>query len=162
MTKTSWWLVCGAVWLAGLTGCATSPTPSPVARPAATATELSTLDKLVRDAGLAESLSASGPYTLFAPSDAAFKSLPAGTLEAMAKDKEQLRALVSNHVVAGKLTAAQIRNGKLKTLQGAEVVVSKAGEFVTVEEALVTRADLPATNGVVHVIDRVLLPPKKK
>lgn len=161
MKKTRWWLMCGAVCLAALAGCATSPTPAPIARAAVVSTDLSTLDQLMRDAGLAETLSAQGPYTLFAPSDAAFKALPPATLEALRKDLAQLRAVLSYHVVAGKLTAADIGNGKLKSLQGGEIATSKAGDFVTVEDALVTRANLPASNGVVHVIDRVLLPPKK-
>ncbi|MGE5964010.1 fasciclin domain-containing protein, partial [Klebsiella pneumoniae] len=81
--------------------------------------------------------------------------------EALRKDRAQLRAVLSYHVVAGRLTSADIGNGKLKNLQGGEIATSTAGDFVTVEDALVTRANLPASNGVVHVIDRVLLPPKK-
>ena len=144
-----------------LAGCASTPAPVSIADTAAKTPSLSTLNKLIGEAGLADTLRGAGPYTVFAPTDEAFKAVPAKTLESLAKDKEQLKAVLMYHVVPGKVVAADIKAGKTKTAQGADVVVSKAGGFVTVEEALVTQADVPASNGVVHVIDRVLIPPKR-
>jgi uncharacterized surface protein with fasciclin (FAS1) repeats len=128
---------------------------------AARTPQLSTLNKLIGDAGLAATLSGPGPFTVFAPSDEAFKAVPAATLAALASDKEQLKAVLTYHVLAGKVTAADVKAGPAKTVQGANVTLAKSGTFVTVEDAVVTNADVPATNGVVHVIDRVLMPPKR-
>lgn len=145
-----------------LVGCATTPAPATIADTAAKTPSLTTLNKLIADAGLADTLRSAGPYTVFAPTDDAFKAVPAKTMEALVKDKEQLKAVLLYHVVPGKAATADIKSGKAKTAQGADVQIAKAGGFVTVEEALVTQADVPASNGVVHVIDRVLLPPPAK
>jgi uncharacterized surface protein with fasciclin (FAS1) repeats len=142
-----------------LTGCATAPAPMTIVDAAARTPQLTTLNRLINDAGLAETLRGAGPYTVFAPTDEAFKAVPAATLDAMARDKERLKAVLSYHVVAGQLMAADVKNGPAKTLQGASVVLSKSGAFVTIEDAVVTQTDMQATNGVVHVIDRVLMPP---
>lgn len=147
--------------LAILSACATAPAPATIADTAARTPQLSTLSRLVADAGLGETLRAAGPYTVFAPSDDAFKALPAKTLAELAADKQLLKAVLSYHVVSGKLLAADVKPGQQKSLQGANLALAKAGTFVTVEDALVQQADVPATNGVVHVIDRVLMPPKK-
>lgn len=147
--------------LALAAGCATTPAPATIAETAARTPQLSTLNRLIQDAGLADTLRAAGPYTVFAPSDEAFKALPAKALADLAADKAQLRAVLTYHVVAGKLTAADVQNGNQKSLQGANLALAKAGSFVTVEDAMVQQADVPATNGVVHVIDRVLMPPKR-
>ncbi|WP_295641924.1 fasciclin domain-containing protein [uncultured Methylibium sp.] len=144
-----------------LAGCASTSVPVSIADTTAKTPSLSTLNKLIGDAGLTDTLRGAGPYTVFAPTDEAFKAVPAKTLESLAQDKEQLKAVLMYHVVPGKVVAADIKSGKTKTAQGADVVVAKAGGFVTVEEALVTQADVPASNGVVHVIDRVLIPPKR-
>jgi uncharacterized surface protein with fasciclin (FAS1) repeats len=155
------WLLPAALVLALAAGCATTSAPATIAETTARTPELSTLNKLINDAGLTQTLSAAGPYTVFAPSDAAFKAVPAKTMDELAKDKELLKSVLAYHVVPGKLTSAEVKNGNTKTVQGANVALSKAGTFVTVEDAMVTQADVPATNGVVHVIDRVLMPPKK-
>jgi uncharacterized surface protein with fasciclin (FAS1) repeats len=155
------WLLPAALVLALAAGCATTSAPASIAETAARTPELSTLNKLINDAGLAQTLSAEGPYTVFAPSDAAFKAVPAKTMDELAKDKELLKSVLTYHVVPGKLASSDVKNGNTKTVQGANVALAKAGTFVTVEDAMVTQADLPATNGVVHVIDRVLMPPKK-
>lgn len=155
------WLLPAAFVLALMTGCATTPAPTTVADTAARTPELSTLNKLINDAGLADTLRGPGPYTVFAPSDAAFKAVPAKTMDELASNKELLKSVLTYHVVPGKLTSDEVKNGNTKTVQGASVALSKAGTFVTVEDAMVTQADVPATNGVVHVIDRVLIPPKK-
>ncbi|MBL0720500.1 fasciclin domain-containing protein [Piscinibacter sp. Jin2] len=145
-----------------LGACASTPLPQPIPATAAAAPSLSTLTKLIQDAGLSETLAAAGPYTVFAPSDEAFKAVPAKTLEKLAGDKEALKALLAYHVVPGQLMAAQVKPGKLKTLNGAELQIALAGPFVTADEALVTQADVAASNGVVHVIDKVLMPPAPK
>ena len=145
--------------LALVAGCATTPAPTTIAETAARTPQLSTLNKLINDAGLADTLRGAGPFTVFAPSDDAFKAVPVATLDALAKDKERLKAVLSYHVLAGQVMAADVKNGAVKTVQGANVALSKSGTFVTVEDAVVTMADVPASNGVVHVIDRVLMPP---
>lgn len=144
-----------------IAGCATTRRPATVADAAAARPELSTLTKLVNDAGLAETLKAPGPYTVFAPTDEAFKKVPAKTMERLAADKAYLKSVLSYHVLPIKLESATVQAGPAKTVQGAAVTMSKAGNFVAVDEAIVTEADVVATNGVVHVIDRVLLPPVK-
>lgn len=143
------------------TGCATPTAPVPITDTAAKAAQLSTLSRLIQDAGLADTLRGAGPYTVFAPSDEAFKAVPAKTLQELAANEELLKAVLTYHVIPGKVMAADVKNGNVKTVNGATVAVAKAGAFVTVEDALVQQADLPASNGVVHVIDRVLMPPKR-
>lgn len=144
-----------------LQGCASTPAPRTVAETAAATPQLSTLNKLIADAGLTDTLRGAGPYTVFAPSDEAFKAVPAKTLAELSTNKELLKSVLSYHVVPGKISAAQVQNGNAKTVQGANVALAKAGGYVTVEDAMVTQADVPASNGVVHVIDRVLLPPRR-
>jgi uncharacterized surface protein with fasciclin (FAS1) repeats len=147
--------------VAFVAACATTPAPTTITDTAARSPQLTTLARLINDAGLADTLRGTGPYTVFAPSDEAFKALPARTLADLANDKDALRSVLSYHVVAGRLASADVHNGNQKSLQGAPLALAKAGGFVTVEDALVQQADVPATNGVVHVIDRVLMPPKK-
>ena len=144
-----------------LAGCATYPKPRTIAATAAATPQLSTLAKLVGEAGLADTLSGPGPFTVFAPTDEAFKAVPAKTLEALGKDKAMLRSVLSYHVVAGRVAAADVKNGPLKSEQGSNLALSKSGSFVTVDDAVVTTADVAASNGVVHIVDRVLLPPTK-
>ena len=151
---------------ATLTGCATrqqaAAQPASVAALADADPELGTFSRLVKQAGLQASLDAAGPVTVFAPSDEAFKAVPAATLDKLARDPEFLKTVLSNHVVPGAVRSTDIEGSKaLATAAGNKVNVSKAGEFVTIEEGLVTRADLSAGNGLVHVIDNVLMPPKK-
>jgi uncharacterized surface protein with fasciclin (FAS1) repeats len=147
--------------IAVLAGCATTPAPTTIAETAARTPQLSTLNKLINDAGLTDTLRSSGPFTVFAPSDEAFKAVPAATLASLAADPALLKSVLSYHVVPGKVMAAEVKTGNVKTVQGANVAVGKAGTFVTVEDAVVVTADVPATNGVVHVIDKVLMPPKR-
>lgn len=146
-------------------GCASTGNSGPATVQAVVANtpELSTFNKLVVTAGLSDVLSGSSPVTLFAPSDDAFKAVPAATLDKLAKDPAALKALLQQHILAGNVKSADILAGgaPVTTLAGGKVAVSKAGDFVTVDESLVTKADLAAGNGVVHVIDRVLAAPKK-
>jgi uncharacterized surface protein with fasciclin (FAS1) repeats len=147
---------------AGLAGCATSPpAPLSIADTAARTPQLSTLNRLIADAGLADTLRAAGPYTVFAPSDDAFKAVPAKTMAELAADKALLKSVLSYHLLPGKVSAADVKNGNAKTVQGANLALARAGTVVTVEDAVVTQPDVAASNGVVHVIDRVLMPPKR-
>ena len=147
-----------------LAACATQPTGTPptVADAIARDPQLSTLNGLVARAGLAGSLKASGPITVFAPTNAAFQAVPAKTLDELAKDPARLKEVLGYHVVAAKVTAAEARPGKLKTAQGADLALAKAGDFLTVEEAMVETADIAAANGVLHKVDRVLMPPRAR
>lgn len=150
-----------AITLALLGGCATTPAPTTITDTAARTPQLSTLTRLITDAGLADTLRGAGPYTVFAPSDEAFKAVPAKTMQELASNKDLLKSVLTYHVLPGKVMAAQVKNGNSKTVQGANVALASAGAYVTVEEAVVQQADVAATNGVVHIIDRVLMPPKK-
>lgn len=145
-----------------LSGCATSP-PAPVsiAETAARTPELSTLSKLITDAGLTDTLKGTGPFTIFAPSNDAFKAVPAATLAELAANKERLKAVLTYHVVPGKVMAADVKTGNVKSVQGANLGLARAGTFVTVEDAVVTKPDVAVTNGVVHIIDKVMLPPTR-
>ena len=156
-------ILIAAPLLALLTACATQPaaTPVSVADTIAHNPNLSTLNGLVAKSGLADTLKATGPYTVFAPTNDAFKAVPAKTMDELAKDPAKLKALLNYHVVPSKMMSADIKNGNAKTAEGGNVALSKAGEFVTVEDAMVQQSDIVATNGVVHTVDRVLTPPKR-
>lgn len=144
-----------------LAGCATTPAPTTLADTVARNPQLSTLNKLLADAGLTDTLRGAGPYTVFAPTDDAFKAVPAKTLADLAANKELLRSVLSYHVLPGSVKSTDVKVGSLKTVQGATVAVASAGSMLTVEDAVVTQADVPATNGVIQIVDRVLMPPKK-
>jgi uncharacterized surface protein with fasciclin (FAS1) repeats len=117
-----------------------------------------TLATALGAAGLAETLKGPGPFTVFAPTDAAFAKLPAGTLDALLADKAKLTQVLTYHVVAGKVTAADVvKLQQAKTLQGGAVKID-ATTGVKVNGAAVVQADVMASNGVIHVIDTVLLP----
>ena len=123
-----------------------------------------TLAKLLGDAGLVETLKGPGPFTVFAPTDEAFAKVPAATLEALGKDKAALRNVLLYHVVAGKVMAADVvkLDGKgAKTVQGAEAKVMLMGGSVMLNNAHVVKTDIVTKNGVIHVIDAVILPPAK-
>jgi uncharacterized surface protein with fasciclin (FAS1) repeats len=120
-----------------------------------------TLAKALQAADLVETLKGPGPFTVFAPTDEAFAKLPAGTLDELLKpeNKEKLRAILTYHVVAGKVTAATVATlSSAKTLNGQELRIMANGGEVMVNNAHVVKADIPASNGVIHVIDTVLLP----
>ena len=153
-------LIAAAV-MATLSGCATQSKPVSVADTIAAKPELSTLSSLVVKAGLTDTLKDTGPFTIFAPTNAAFAKVPAKTMEDLGKDPAKLKAVLTYHVVPGKVMAADVKNGNAKTVNGANLALSKAGDFVTVEDGMVQTADLSATNGVVHIIDSVLIPPAR-
>lgn len=131
----------------------------------AVATEfLSTLVAAVKAGDLVDVLKGDGPFTVFAPTNDAFAALPEGTLENLLKpeNKDQLVAILTYHVVPGKVMSTDLSDGqKAATVQGTEVEIKIEGGKVMVSGATVTTADIEATNGVVHVIDKVILPPSK-
>ena len=147
---------------ATLAACATQPAPVSVADTISHTPQLSTLNGLVQKAGLTEMLKTGGPMTVFAPTNDAFKAVPAKTMDELAHDPAKLKALISYHVLPSRMAAADVKNGNAKTANGAEIALSRAGDFVTVEEAMVQTADIAATNGVVHTVDRVLMPPVRR
>ena len=152
-------LTCAVSLAALVSGCATTPAPTTIADTAVRTPQLSTLARLLGEAGLTDTLRSPGPFTVFAPTDEAFKAVPAATMAQLAKDKDMLRSVLTYHVVPGKVMAAEVKNGPAKTVQGANLALSRSGTFVTVEDAVVQVADVPVTNGVVHIIDTVLIPP---
>ena len=120
-----------------------------------------TLAKALQAADLVDTLKGAGPFTVFAPTDEAFAKLPAGTLDHLLKpeNKEKLRAILTYHVVAGKVASAKVVTlTSVKTVNGQEVKITATGGNVMVNNARVVKADIPASNGVIHVIDTVLLP----
>lgn len=120
-----------------------------------------TLAAALQAAGLVDTLKGNGPFTVFAPTDEAFAKLPAGTVENLLKpeNKEKLKAVLTYHVVPGKVTAAQVTNLKsAKTVQGSEARVSVSGGKVKIDNANVVKTDVMAKNGVIHVIDTVIMP----
>ena len=126
---------------------------------AVAAGQFKTLVSLVKQAGLAKTLSGNARYTVFAPTDAAFAKVPKATLKALAADKAKLRAVLLYHVVAGRVTAAKVTKLRsAKTLNGATVQIRVRGGMVYVNGARVVKPDVSASNGVIHVINKVLMP----
>lgn len=120
-----------------------------------------TLVAAVTAAGLVETLSGTGPFTIFAPTNAAFAALPKGTVEGLLKpeSKDKLTSILTYHVVAGNVMAGQLTDGqKVKTLNGQELTVAIKGGVVTINGTKVVAADLAGSNGVIHVVDGVILP----
>ena len=119
-----------------------------------------TLVAAVKAAGLVETLQGDGPFTVFAPTDEAFAKLPAGTVENLLKpeNKEKLVAILKYHVVPGKVLAADVKTMEAKTAQGQSLKLKVSDDGVTVDNAKIVKTDLLAANGVIHVIDHVMLP----
>jgi uncharacterized surface protein with fasciclin (FAS1) repeats len=118
-----------------------------------------TLAKLLTDAGLVDVMKRPGPYTVFAPTDDAFAKVPQATLEALAKDKAKLQAVLQYHVLAGNVSSADLKMMKdFGTVQGQRITIAQQGGGLTINGAKVVKPDVPAANGVIHVIDSVLLP----
>jgi uncharacterized surface protein with fasciclin (FAS1) repeats len=117
-----------------------------------------TLVAAVKAAGLVDTLKGKGPFTVFAPNDEAFAKLPEGTIEGLLKDIPQLKKILTYHVVAGKVMAADVAKMKsAKTVEGSNVKID-AGKGVKINNATVSTADVAADNGVIHIIDTVLMP----
>lgn len=168
-------LISGAAYAAGepmVGGAPMYPTKT-IVQNASTAKNLTTLVSAVKEAGLADTLSGKGPFTVFAPTNAAFEKLPKGTVDSLMKpeNKAKLKTILTYHVVPGKLDAKDLKadvkkgNGKamLKTVEGKELTVTEQGGQLVVTDAAgnkaeITTADVEQSNGVVHVIDHVLLP----
>jgi uncharacterized surface protein with fasciclin (FAS1) repeats len=130
---------------------------------AASNEDLSTLVDAVTAADLVETLEGEGPYTVFAPTNAAFNALPSGELQSLLKpaNKDDLANILTYHVVAGDVMAADLSDGqKIETVQGDKLTVTIDGDQVMINDATVVQPDVEASNGVVHVIDAVLIPPQ--
>lgn len=131
---------------------------------AVSAGSFNTLAAALKAAGLIDTLKGAGPFTVFAPTDDAFKKLPPGTVESLLKpeNKEKLVAILTYHVVSGKVMAADVvKLKKAATVQGSDVKISAKGGKVMVNQANVVKTDIGTDNGVIHVIDAVILPPAK-
>ncbi|MCW5935104.1 MAG: fasciclin domain-containing protein [Fimbriimonadia bacterium] len=153
----------GALALSLSMGYAFAPEKKDIVDTAIGAGQFKTLVSLVQAAGLVDALRSDGPFTVFAPTDAAFAKVPKATLDALGKDKEALKQVLLYHVVSGKVTSGQVvKVNKAKTLQGSDVKVKVSGKNVMINNAKVVKADIECTNGVIHVIDTVILPPAKK
>jgi uncharacterized surface protein with fasciclin (FAS1) repeats len=152
-----------ALGLAALTACAPMATTPDIVDIAASSDQFSTLVAAVQAAGLVDTLKGEGPFTVFAPTNAAFAALPPGTVDNLLKpeNRDQLVAILTYHVVPGRVTSDQLAGQRLDvaTVQGATVHID-GRNGVRVNRANVTQADILASNGVIHRIDSVLLPPQ--
>jgi len=138
----------------------TTRTQADIVGTAVAAGDFTTLAKLLKRAGLVSTLRQAGPYTVFAPTDAAFAKVPKKTLNALLRNKAQLRAVLLYHVVAGEVKAADVvKLRSAKTVGGKSVRIRTAGSNVFINNAKVTSPDVMATNGVIHVVNQVLIPP---
>jgi len=155
-------------FLVVLTVLATAATAAPkhsgekdIVDTAVTAGQFNTLAKALQWAGLVDTLKGKGPFTVFAPTDAAFAKLPAGTLDDLLKpeNKQKLVAILTYHVVPGDVKAAQaLQKKQLKTVEGQSVTISMNGGSAMVDNAKIVKTDIVCANGVIHVIDSVILP----
>jgi uncharacterized surface protein with fasciclin (FAS1) repeats len=144
------------------TAAARTRTDANIVQTAAATGQFKTLTKLLTRAGLVGALEQPGPYTVFAPTDAAFKRVPKATLNTLLRHPARLKAVLLYHVVSGRVTAADAATvSSAKTLNGKSVRIRTAGMNVFVNSAKVTKADVTASNGVIHVINRVLIPPAR-
>ena len=125
---------------------------------AVAAGDFKTLAAALEKADLVKTLKGKGPFTVFAPTDAAFAKVPKADLESLLADKAKLAAVLTYHVVPGKVMAKDVKAGKVKTVQGSELTVATDGGGVMVDNAKVVKTDIIADNGVIHVIDSVVLP----
>ena len=138
-------------------GMALSVQAADIVDTAVAAGSFKTLATALGAADLVGTLKGKGPFTVFAPTDEAFAKIPKADLDALLKDKKKLAAVLTYHVVPGKVMAADVKAGKVKTVQGSEVTIATTGG-VTVNKAKVVKTDIAADNGVIHVIDTVLMP----
>jgi uncharacterized surface protein with fasciclin (FAS1) repeats len=151
-------LIAAAVMIAALMMPRAASAAGDIVDTAVAAGQFNTLVKAVQVAGLVDTLKGPGPFTVFAPTDAAFAKLPEGTVEKLLANPEQLRAVLTYHVVPGKLMAGDVKAGPVKTVNGANAKLERKGESVVIGKAKVIKADVEASNGVIHVIDTVILP----
>ena len=133
--------------------------PGTIVEVASASEDFKTLVAAVTAAGLGETLSGEGPFTVFAPTDAAFAALPAGILDKLLlpENKETLTKILTYHVLGSKVMAADVKAGKVATVEGSEITIDTM-DGVKVDDATVTATDVAASNGVIHVIDKVIIP----
>jgi len=142
-------------------GTTAAPAPKDIVDSAVAAGSFKTLAAALQAAGLVDTLKGPGPFTVFAPTDDAFAKLPAGTIDSLLKpeNKDQLVKILTYHVVSGKVLAADVlKLDSAKTVQGGSLSIKVTDGKVTVDNATVTKTDIVASNGVIHVIDSVMLP----
>lgn len=145
------------ITVAALSVAALSVQAKDIVETAVAAGNFKTLATALQAAGLVDTLKGPGPYTVFAPTDAAFAKIPKADLDALLKDKAKLTSVLTYHVVPAKVMAKDVKAGKVKTVEGSELNVKTDGG-VMVDGAKVTKTDIAADNGVIHVIDTVLMP----
>jgi uncharacterized surface protein with fasciclin (FAS1) repeats len=150
-------LVAGMTLLAASTA-ATAAQSVDIIDTAKAAGSFNTLIVAIDAAGLTETLKGKGPFTVFAPTDEAFAKLPPGTVEALLKDKEKLTMILTYHVVAGQVMAKDVKPGKVTTVEGDKINITKGTTGVKINSANVIKTDVASSNGVIHVIDAVLIP----
>jgi uncharacterized surface protein with fasciclin (FAS1) repeats len=143
--------------ISALTLAAMSAQAKDIVDTAVAAGNFKTLVVAIQAAGLVDTLKGPGPFTVFAPTDDAFAKIPKAQLDALLADKAKLAAVLTYHVVPGKVMAKDVKAGKVKSVQGGELTLTTAGG-VMVDNAKVTAVDIVADNGVIHVIDSVVLP----
>jgi len=164
MIRTSHYALAAVAAVVTLSACASTPvatTPKNIVQVASENGNFNTLVTAVKAAGLVETLQGEGPFTVFAPTDAAFAKLPAGTVESLLANKEALTSILTYHVLSGKTVASDItrNNGAMpSTVNGQQLNITVRDGKVYVNGAQVVIADVQASNGVIHVIDAVLLP----
>ena len=159
--KTSRRIVMAAIATAAMIAAPAQAQTRDIVDTAVAAGQFKTLAAALKAAGLVETLKGAGPFTVFAPTDEAFAKLPKGTVEDLLKpeNKAKLTAILTYHVVPGKVTAADVMKVKeAKTVQGSSIKVNAAGGKVMLDNATVVKADIAASNGVIHVIDTVVMP----
>ncbi len=145
--------------LALLAGAVVNASAADIVDTAVAAGNFNTLVAAVKAAGLVDTLKSTGPFTVFAPTDEAFAKLPAGTVEALLKDPAKLKGILLYHVVSGKVLAENVVKMKsAKTVQGSAVSIHAMGGKVMLDNAHVVKTDIAVDNGVIHVIDSVILP----
>jgi uncharacterized surface protein with fasciclin (FAS1) repeats len=134
--------------------------PVDIVATAAAAGQFKKLEAALKAADLVKTLEGKGPFTVFAPTDAAFNALPKGTVDNLLKpaNKAKLAKILTYHVVSGQVMSASLKSGDVKTVEGSSVKIAVNGKKVTVNGANVTKADIKASNGVIHVINKVLMP----
>jgi uncharacterized surface protein with fasciclin (FAS1) repeats len=127
---------------------------------AKSAGSFNTLSAAIQQAGLVDTLKGKGPFTVFAPTDQAFAKIPKAQLDALLADKSKLTKVLTYHVVAGKVMAADVKAGSVKSVEGSNLTITTNNGGVQVNNANVVKTDVTASNGVIHAIDSVLMPPK--
>jgi len=165
MNKRLWWVLpIGALAWAFIGYSAMSQkAEKDIVDTAISAGQFNTLVKLVQEAELVDALRGEGPFTVFAPTDEAFAKLPKSRVDALLKDKQALRQVLLYHVVQGKVMSSDVvKIRSAKTLQGQDIRIRVRNNTVRINDAKVVKADIVCTNGVIHVIDKVILPPNRK